>query len=63
MLNSAGSVFFMLAAMASFTLETTGEALNIRIVNTATFAGAVCFLVGAYLLLPPAGADSAASAA
>lgn len=54
LLNYIGSIFFMLAAIASLTLETTGEALNITIVNTATFAGAVCFFVGAYLLMPPA---------
>jgi hypothetical protein len=52
LLNYVGSIFFMLAAIASFTLETTGEALNITIVNIATFAGAICFFVGAYLLLP-----------
>ncbi|MDH3704581.1 MAG: hypothetical protein OES57_00835 [Acidimicrobiia bacterium] len=54
LLNYVGSVFFMASAIASFTLKTTGEALNITIVNVGTFVGAVCFLVGAYLLLPPA---------
>lgn len=54
MLNYVGSVFFMASAIAAFTLKTTGEPLNIAIVNTGTFAGAVCFLVGSYLLLPPA---------
>jgi hypothetical protein len=53
MLNYLGSVFFMASAIASFTLTTTGEALNTAIVNTGTFLGAVCFLVGAYVLLPP----------
>jgi hypothetical protein len=53
MLNYLGSVFFMASAIASFTLPTTGETLNITIVNTGTFFGAVCFLVGAYVLLPP----------
>ena len=53
-LNYVGSIFFMLSAIASFTLQTTGEALNTTIVNTGTFLGAVCFFVGAYLLLPPA---------
>ena len=53
-LNYVGSIFFMLSAIASFTLTTTGEALNTTIVNSGTFLGAVCFLVGAYLLLPPA---------
>jgi hypothetical protein len=54
MLNYLGSVFFMASAIASFTLTTTGEALNTAIVNTGTFLGAICFLVGAYLLLPAA---------
>ncbi len=54
MLNYVGSVFFMASAIASFTLKTTGEAINIAIVNSGTFLGAICFLVGAYLLLPPA---------
>ena len=51
-LNYVGSFFFMAAAIASFTLETTGETLNLTIVNIATFLGASCFFVGAYLLLP-----------
>jgi len=55
LLNYVGSIFFMLSAIASFTLETTGEALNITVVNIATFVGATCFFVGAYLLLPSAG--------
>jgi hypothetical protein len=43
----------MLSAVASVTLTTTGEELNTTIVNSGTFIGAVCFLLGAYLLLPP----------
>ena len=55
-LNYLGSIFFMASAIAAFTLPTTGEALNITVVNVGTFLGAVCFFVGAYLLLPPASA-------
>jgi hypothetical protein len=62
-LNYVGSIFFMLSALASFTLETTGEELNTTIVNTGTFGGAVCFLVGAYVLLPPASGALAEHAA
>ncbi|MET0904010.1 MAG: hypothetical protein ABWZ52_12275 [Acidimicrobiales bacterium] len=51
-LNYVGSIFFMASALASFTLSTTGEAVNTTIVNTGTFLGAVGFLLGAYLLLP-----------
>ncbi|HUS43108.1 MAG TPA: hypothetical protein VMY16_10605 [Ilumatobacteraceae bacterium] len=53
LLNYVGSVFFMASALAAFTLPTTGEARNITIVNSGTFLGAICFLIGAYLLLPP----------
>lgn len=56
-LNYVGSIFFMAAAITSFTLETTGEMLNTTMVNSGTFLGALCFLVGAYLLLPAAAAD------
>ena len=44
----------MVAAIASLVLPTTGEMVNVTLVNLGTFLGAVCFLVGAYLLLPPA---------
>ena len=54
LLNYVGSVFFMASAIASFMLKTTGEAINITIVNSGTFLGAICFLVGSYVLLPPA---------
>lgn len=52
--NYVGSGLFMLAALASFTLPTTGDVVNIAIVNSATCLGAFCFLAGSYLLLPPA---------
>ncbi len=52
-LNYVGSIFFMAAAITSFTLPTTGEILNLTLVNSGTFLGAVCFFTGAYLLLPP----------
>jgi hypothetical protein len=51
-LNYVGSIFFMLSALGAYTLETTGDVANIAWVNGGTFAGAVCFLLGAYLLLP-----------
>jgi hypothetical protein len=50
--NYLGSIFFMLAAIASFTLKTTGDLLNTTVVNSGTFLGALCFLAGAYLTLP-----------
>lgn len=51
-LNYVGSIFFMLSALGAYTLETTGDVVNITWVNIGTFIGAVCFLLGAYLLLP-----------
>jgi hypothetical protein len=54
LLNSIGSVFFMLSAIAALVLPTTGEMANVAIVNLGTFVGAVCFLVGGYLLWPAA---------
>lgn len=53
-LNYLGSVFFGLSALAAFTLPTTGEMVNITVVNVGTLLGALCFLVGAYVLLPAA---------
>ncbi|MGB0114754.1 MAG: hypothetical protein WBP59_16165 [Ilumatobacteraceae bacterium] len=53
LLNYVGSIWFMASAIASLTLTTTGKPLNIALVNSGTFLGAVCFFVGAYLLLPP----------
>lgn len=57
-LNGVGSIVFMISAIAALTLPTTGEVLNTTLVNLGTFVGAICFLWGAYLLLPvrrPAG--------
>lgn len=51
-LNYVGSIFFMLSAFGAFTIPTTGDVVNIGLVNLGTFVGAVCFFAGAYLLLP-----------
>lgn len=51
-LNYVGSIFFMLSAFGAFTLPTTGDVVNITWANAGTFLGAVCFFLGAYLLLP-----------
>ncbi len=50
-LNLAGSVFFGLSALASVVVK-TGEQLNVEVATWGTFAGAVCFFVAAYLLVP-----------
>lgn len=56
-INYVGSIFFMVSAIASLTLTTTDQVLNTALVNLATFVGAACFLVGAYLLLPTGSVD------
>jgi hypothetical protein len=56
-LNYVGSIFFMASGIASYTLHTTGNELNTAIVNTGTCLGALCFLAGAYVLLPSGAAE------
>jgi hypothetical protein len=58
-LNLLGSVAFGFSAIAAFSLPTTEEVLNIRIVNLGTLLGAVCFFAGAALLLPEVGRPTA----
>ncbi len=53
-LNLAGSVAFGVAAIASFYRPATGEAVSDQIANGGTALGALCFLVGALMLLPQA---------
>jgi hypothetical protein len=50
-INLAGSVFFGFSALASVVLK-TGEQLNVEVATWGTLAGAVCFFVAAYLLVP-----------
>lgn len=50
LLNLVGSIAFGLSAIGARYLPTTGEVANIALVNLGTFAGAVCFFVGAALL-------------
>jgi hypothetical protein len=52
MVNLTGSVFFMISALFSVVLPGSGAPAHLVIVNLATCAGAICFLMGAILLLP-----------
>jgi hypothetical protein len=52
--NMVGSIFFGISAVASFILPGTGNELSVEATNLFTFLGAVCFLRGAWLLLPEA---------
>ena len=51
-LNLVGSVFFGLSAIGAYTLTSTDELLSSWWSNVGTFLGALCFLVGAVLLIP-----------
>jgi hypothetical protein len=50
-LNMVGSVLFMASAIGSYVLP-TGDLVSTRVTVVGTFLGAVCFLVGAALMLP-----------
>ncbi len=50
--NMLGSVLFMASALASYVLPSTDELVSTRVAVAGTLLGAVCFLVGAALMLP-----------
>jgi hypothetical protein len=50
--NLVGSIAFGISATASFVVPESDELINARWANLGTFAGAICFLVGAILILP-----------
>ncbi len=60
-LNLAGSVAFGVAAVAARYLHGSDEVANVALVNAGTFAGAVCFLVGAVLLPVESARDRSSS--
>ena len=51
-LNLAGSVAFGVSAAASYVIIDTDTLRNAQRANLGTFVGALCFLVGAVLILP-----------
>jgi hypothetical protein len=51
-LNLLGSAAFGVSAIASYVVPTTGLPINVALVNLGTFVGALCFFIGAVLLLP-----------
>jgi hypothetical protein len=51
-LNLLGSVAFGVSAVASYVIVDSGLVRNVERANLGTFLGALCFLVGAFLLLP-----------
>ncbi len=50
--NLVGSVAFGISAVASFVMPASDSLASVRWSNLGTFVGALCFLVGAVLLLP-----------
>jgi hypothetical protein len=51
-LNLAGSVAFGVSAVASHVVPSSDQPRNAALMNLGTFVGALCFLIGAVLLLP-----------
>lgn len=62
LVNLLGSIAFGVSAVASFVIPATGELRNAERANLGTLVGAVCFLVGAVLLLPERTEDTGAHA-
>jgi len=50
--NLGGCVAFGIAAVAGYVVPSTGTALDLAAANVFTSLGALCFLVGALMLLP-----------
>jgi hypothetical protein len=50
--NMLGSIFFGFSAVGAYVIPDTDELLNEAWSNGGTFLGAICFLVGALLVLP-----------
>jgi hypothetical protein len=50
--NLAGCVFFGISAVASYVVPSTGSVLDLAAVNWCTALGALCFFIGALMLIP-----------
>ena len=57
--NFAGCVFFGISTIGGYVLPSTGDELDLAAANAGTALGALCFLIGALMLLP--GVSPAAS--
>jgi hypothetical protein len=51
-INLAGCVAFGISAVAGYVVPSTGSAIDLAAANAWTALGALCFLVGALMLLP-----------
>jgi YrhK-like protein len=56
--NLLGCVFFGISAIASYVVPTTGSILDLAASNWCTCLGALCFFIGALMLLPHSHAKS-----
>src|SRR3954451_6408129 len=52
LVNLVGCVAFGISAVAAYVVPSTGDALDLAAANVFTSLGALCFLIGALLLLP-----------
>ncbi len=59
-LNLLGSIAFGASAVASLVEPSSGEPVSARIANAGTSLGALCFLIGALLLMPEAASEERA---
>ena len=50
--NLGGCILFMVSAIAGYVVPSTGDVLDLAAANLSTALGALCFLIGAVLLLP-----------
>ena len=62
-LNMLGSIAFAVSAVASFVEPASGEPVSARITNAGTTLGAVCFFIGALLLMPELAREERAAVA
>jgi hypothetical protein len=53
-INLVGSVLFGISAVGAYVIPSTGELLSASLANGGTLLGAICFFVGAALLIPEA---------
>jgi hypothetical protein len=59
--NLAGCVAFGISAIAAYVVPATGGVVNLAAANAFTALGALCFLVGAVLLLPESATTASSS--
>ncbi len=57
-INFAGCVLFGISTIGGYVLPSSGDALNLLAANAGTALGALCFLIGALMLLPRRGASA-----